>query len=203
MANAGGTHGGAAQPAAAKIGLRPEPDSSVAPVKKISGYGLPCSKCHLYYPASLNSCPTCRTRERVAPVPPKFPPKSSQKPPDSVPPKSGADHDREEFLKQFKAQVREAHSEATPGAGCKFKERHRGNSATGEICSACYERLQERLDAFEGALQIDLTEAAQIVYDAVWANPSEPSKTYENAAEALLTELRTRAAVGKAQGASE
>jgi hypothetical protein len=33
------------------------------------------------------------------------------------------------------------------------------------------------------------------VYDAVWADPSDPGKTYQNAASALLTELRKRAGI--------
>src|SRR5580658_5857705 len=34
---------------------------------KSSGYGLPCSNCHLYYPANLDICPTCKNTERVSP----------------------------------------------------------------------------------------------------------------------------------------
>jgi hypothetical protein len=47
----------------------------------------------------------------------------------------------------------------------------------------------------EAALLMDLREAAQVIYEAVWADPSpaEPSRTYENAAQALLNELRHRA----------
>ena len=41
----------------------------------------------------------------------------------------------------------------------------------------------------------NLKEAAQIVYEAVWADSSDPSKTYANAAQALITELRKRAGV--------
>jgi len=55
--------------------------------------------------------------------------------------------------------------------------------------------VQERVDVLEAALHIDLKEAAQIVYQAVWANPSDPTKTYQNAAHALLTELRKRSGV--------
>ena len=47
----------------------------------------------------------------------------------------------------------------------------------------------------EAALHIDLKEAAQIVYDAVWSDPSDPSKTYQNAAQALLSELRQRSGI--------
>ena len=65
--------------------------------------------------------------------------------------------------------------------------------APAEICQACYERLQERVDIFEAALHLDLKEGARIVYDAVWADASDPGKTYQNAANALLSELRKRA----------
>jgi hypothetical protein len=47
---------------------------------------------------------------------------------------------------------------------------------------------------------MDLKEAAQIIYDAVWADPSDPGKTYQNAANALLTELRKRAGIATLLG---
>ncbi len=80
-----------------------------------------------------------------------------------------------------------------PEAICKFGEQHHGEAANAEVCAACYERLQERVDVFEAALHLDLKEAAQIIYDAVWSDPSDPTKTYQNAASAILTELRKRA----------
>ena len=43
--------------------------------------------------------------------------------------------------------------------------------------------------------QYRLTEAAQIIYDAVWADPSDPSKTYRNAANAILSDLRKRSGI--------
>jgi hypothetical protein len=52
----------------------------------------------------------------------------------------------------------------------------------------------------EAALHVDLKEAAQIVYDAVWADTSDSNKTYENAAQALLTELRRRAGISAVLG---
>ena len=60
-------------------------------------------------------------------------------------------------------------------------------TAGADICKACYDRLQERVDCIEAALHIDLKEAAQIIYDAVWADPSDPNKTYQNAANAMLS----------------
>jgi hypothetical protein len=46
-------------------------------------------------------------------------------------------------------------------------------------------------------------EAAQIVYSAVWADTSDPSKTYLNAANALLSELRKRAGIGLLLGSNQ
>jgi len=51
------------------------------------------------------------------------------------------------------------------------------------------------LDLVEAALHMELKEAAQIVYNAVWADSSDPSKTYQHAAQALISELRKRAGI--------
>ncbi len=169
--------------------------------RKPAGYGLPCSKCRLYYPADLDICPTCQHNERVSPVVPKVPPKVAQPSAEAVPDTAAIEQEREEFLKQFKSQLMEAHSEVVNSSDtvCQVGE-HRDASAPAEVCKACYERLQERLDVCEAALHIDLKEAAQIIYDAVWADPSDPSKTYQNAANALLTELRKRAGMNSVMG---
>ncbi len=126
---------------------------------------------------------------------PKVPSRAAQAAVDAIPDAAIIEQEREEFLRQFKSQLMEAHAEVVnaPESVCKFVEHHSGEPARAEICPACYERLQERLDVFEAALHLELKEAAQIIYDAVWADPSDPSKTYQNAASALLTELRKRA----------
>ena len=124
---------------------------------------------------------------------------------EDIPPQA-LEKEREEFLRQFKAQLKEAHTEiqhAPEAAVCKLKERHAGEAPSAEICGACYERLQERVDVLEAALHIDPKEAAQIVYDAVWADPSQPGQTYHNAANALLNELRQRAGVTAIMGPFE
>ncbi len=169
--------------------------SPANPVRKPSGYGLPCSKCHLYYPADLDACPTCKNHERVSPVVAKVASRPVQAAAEAVPDSAVVEQEREEFLRQFKSQLLEAHAEVVnaPEAFCKFGEQHHGEPASAEVCGACYERLQERLDVFEATLHLDLKEAAQIIYDAVWSDPSDPTKTYQNAASALLTELRKRA----------
>jgi hypothetical protein len=169
--------------------------SEVGTPRRAAGYGLPCSKCHLYYPADLDACPTCQHNQRVSPVAPKLPARPLQAEADPVPDTAVIEQEREEFLRQFKSQLLEAHADVVkgPDAVCKFVEHHSGEPANAEVCNACHERLQERLDVFEAALHLELKEAAQIIYDAVWADPSDPSKTYQNAAGALLTELRKRA----------
>jgi hypothetical protein len=169
--------------------------------RKPAGYGLPCSKCRLYYSADLDTCPTCHHKERVAPVVPNVPPGVAQAAADPVPDTTAVEQEREQFLRQFKSQLMEAHAEVAgaPESLC-LGEHHAGEPARAEICKTCYERLQERLDVCEGAFHLDLKEAAQIIYDAVWADPSDPNKTYQNAASALLIELRKRAGMNSLHG---
>ena len=169
------------------------PSSAEDTARKPSGYGLPCAKCHLYYPADLDICPTCRHHERVSPVVPKIPPRVAQTAPDPIPDTTVVEQEREEFLRQFKSQLLEAHADvvSAPESFCTGPQ-HSGDPAQATVCKGCYELLQERLDICEAALHLDLKEAAQIIYDAVWADPSDPNKTYQNAAGALLAELRKR-----------
>jgi hypothetical protein len=156
----------------------------------------------LYYPADLDICPTCQHNERVSPVVPQVPPRVAQATSDPVPDSEAIEQEREEFLRQFKSQLLVAHSEVVnaPEAFCTLAEHHGGPPASAEVCKACYEHLQEQLDVYEAALHLDLKEATQIIYDAVWADSSDPNKTYQNAASALLTELRKRAGVSTLLG---
>jgi hypothetical protein len=165
-----------------------------------SGYGLPCARCHLYYPADMDACPTCNTKERVSPnvIPPAPKPQVAAEP---APDTATVEQEREAFLQEFKSQLFAAHAEvASAPAICTLGEHHLAASEPASICKPCYDRLQERVDVFEAALHMDVKEAAQIVYDAVWADPSDPSKTYTNAASALLTELKKRAGVSSMIG---
>ena len=83
---------------------------------------------------------------------------------------------------------------------CNRQENHLSAPVPATICQECFDRLQERVDVLEAATHMDLREAAQIVYDAVWADPSDPGKTYTNAANALMTELRKRAGLSTLLG---
>ena len=115
---------------------------------------------------------------------------------------AGEDQEREQFLREFKSELVAVHAEAikAPAYTCKLEHNHPAGSQPAEVCQPCHDHLQARLDVCEAALHIDLKEAAQIIYDAVWADPSDPNKTYRNAASALLTELRKRAGINAVRG---
>ena len=161
---------------------------------KQSGYGLPCATCRTYYAADLPACPVCHHVQRVSPVEPL----ADFAPAEQLPDPEQLEQERERFLREFNAQV-----EASPlppdntGAAlhCNRREQHVDALAIATVCQTCFDGLQQRVDVLEAALHLDLREAAQIVYDAVWADPSDPNMTYQNAAQALLIELRRRAGI--------
>jgi len=163
--------------------------------RKQAGFGMPCAKCRTYYAADLKTCPVCQSSERVSPIAFAIPtaPASGEELPDPI----VLEQERERFLREFKAKVfaSQLPINPSPNAHCIREENHQGESQPATICQDCYEQLQERVDVLEAALHMDLKEAAQIVYDAVWSDPSDSSKTYQNAAHALLTELRKRSGV--------
>jgi hypothetical protein len=167
--------------------------------RKSLAFGLPCANCRLYYPANLDACPACNSTERVSPtVSPVTPvPQTATEPEADA---AVLEREREAFLKQFKSQILAGEAELKPAAAVCTLGAHQEAPEAATICKACYDHLQERVDVFEAAMHIDLKEAAQIVYDAVWADPSDPSKTYTNAASALLNELRKRTGVSSLLG---
>jgi hypothetical protein len=185
---ASATHG-----AIASAGNGAMEDSALGPRRV--GYGLPCAKCKTYYAADLAVCPVCQTKERVSPASQVLP--VSVAPSEELPDPELLEEERERFLQEFKSQgyATGLESTAAPAHDCRLREHHSGGPEAATVCESCYERLQERVDHMEASLHIDLQEASQIVYDAVWANPSDPSKTYQHAAQALLLELRKRAGV--------
>jgi len=156
-------------------------------------YGLPCANCGMYYASHLSVCPTCKSSERVSPTPLAAPRVLNTDEP--APEIDELEEERERFLKEFKAQLFAAHTQINTAASfrCGMEQNHPETSEPAAVCKSCYEEVQERADRLEAALHIDLKEAAQIVYEAVWADSSDPGRTYANAAQALLTELRKRA----------
>lgn len=169
-------------------------------VPKQAGYGLPCANCKTYYAADLKACPVCKTAERVSPS--AAPARASVLTNEVCPDPIALEEERERFLREFKSQVfaSQVPANATGNMRCIRDENHLSGPEPAAVCQGCYDHLQERVDVLEAALHMDLKEAAQIVYDAVWADPTDSTKTYENAAHALLTELRKRSGVAQVFG---
>src|SRR5271157_2485685 len=139
------------------------PDASPKPVPKIAGYGLPCSKCRVYYPADMDICPVCKSTERVPPAAMgeavKGAPAAAQEAP--------LEDDRERFLKELKSQFFASHSQINTAATfrCCLDHKHNGNAEPAAVCHTCYGEMRQQADRLEAALHMDLKEATQIVYD--------------------------------------
>ena len=190
-------------------------------------FGLPCANCKAYYASDLPSCPICKCAERVPAEEAEAESADRLKKPsagvlqgalgsfihlDSTPackpPMQLAlhcDDDGERFLSESKMLLyaRTPEINADPTSPCILHENHNTRSEYASICLSCYSRLRERLARTEAALLIDLREAAQIVYAAVWADPApaDPTRTYQSAAQALLNELCQRAGIMQPPGA--
>lgn len=187
-----------AAPAAARIGEKSPsaPGLTHSPCgRKPAALGLPCARCRTYYAADLKSCPVCNGSERLAAAETQAPVPIA--PGERLRDPALLEQERERFLRDFKAQLAtlQASTRTNACSQCVKTENHPIAPVRAAVCEDCYDRLQERSDVLEAALHIELKEAAQIIYDAVWADPSNPDKTYENAANALLTELRKRSGV--------
>jgi hypothetical protein len=198
----GSGYGAAAAPARQAENVHTEcrnafTDASLAP--RQTGYGLPCAQCKTYYASELTSCPVCKSPQRVSPIEPL----ATVAPAEQLPDPQQLEQERERFLHEFNAQVIASPLPAdspTPALHCNRQENHTGSAEPASVCQACFDRLQQRVDVLEAAMHMDLKEASQVVYDAVWADPSDPSKTYLNAAQALLTELKRRSGVSQVFG---
>lgn len=178
---------------AAQPQLAPSVASPVSP--KRVGYGMPCARCTTYYAANLAACPVCQSSERVAPV--AAVKTNTTAVSEAIPAPAVLEEERERFLREFKSQAYAASLQLGPTATpvCTHEENHRGTTEAATVCQACYDQLQERVDVLEAVLHMDVKEAAEVIYDAVWSDPSDPSKTYQNAAQAILSELKKRSGI--------
>jgi hypothetical protein len=168
---------------------------------KPAGYGLPCANCRAYYPSDMQACPICNSKERVSAT---AVPKVAVTAATSQSEESRLLAEERERLRELKSQIYASHSQVAPAAfRCALDHNHNGNSEPAAVCHTCYGEARQQADRLEAALHMDAKEAAKIVYEAVWADPSDPNKTYLNAANALLMELRRRAGVGLLLGANQ
>ena len=177
--------------------------ASATPDVKAVGYGLPCANCRAYYPADIAICPVCKSRERVSPrAVPALPVA-----PLAAKAESGAplEDERERFLRELKSQAFASHTQINAAATfrCVLEQNHTADFEPAAVCHSCFGDLRQQADRLEATLHMDVKEAAQIVYAAVWADTSDPSKTYINAAAALLSELRRRAGIGLLLGSNQ
>ena len=167
------------------------PEVPAAPEKKAIGYGLPCSRCHAYYPADMHVCPICKSPDRVSPTAPGSAAVASAAPQ----PAAGAaiDSERERLLKELKSQAFASHTQINAAATfrCVLEHQHSGATEPAAVCHTCYGEVRQQADRMEAALHMDAKEAAKIVYEAVWADTSDPNTH--------LPERRHRPAVGVAQ----
>ena len=184
---------------AAERSVKANPIAGPAIAPKPAGYGMPCSLCKTYYAADLTACPVCKGVERISPAAVAVRSTISA---DQCPDPVALEEERERFLRDFKAKVFASQMPLSTSGNlrCAHQENHPGGSEPAAVCQGCYDHLQERVDVLEAALHMEVKEAAQIVYDAVWADPSDATKTYENAAHALLAELRRRSGVTQVFG---
>lgn len=160
------------------------------------GYGMPCANCRAYYPADMEACPICKSRQRIS--------AASAPAVTASPAAPHADEakrlsEERERLRELKSQIYASHSQmASTTYHCALDQNHDGNVEPAAICHSCYGAVRQQADRMEAALHMDPKEAAKIVYEAVWADASDPNRTYVNAAAALLTELRGRAGISAA-----
>ncbi len=190
-------------------------------------FGLPCANCKAYYASDLHACPICKCAERVPAEEAEAKSTNRLKKPSAgvlqsalgsfihLDSTSGCKQpmqlalrcaeDGERFLLESRVLLCAHTDEIDAGhsSPCILDENHNAQSEYASICLSCYDRLREKLARTEAALLIDLREAAQIVYQAVWADPSptDPSRTYHSAAQALLNELCQRAGIVQPPGA--
>jgi hypothetical protein len=116
---------------------------------------------------------------------------------ENIPDPEALEEERERFLREFESKAYAASLQLGPTAAshCTREENHRGSIEAATVCQACYDQLQDRVDVLEAVLHMDVKEAAEVIYDAVWSDPSDPSKTYQNAAQAMLSELKKRSGI--------
>jgi len=171
--------------------------------KKLAGYGLPCSQCHAYYPADIQVCPICKCAERVSATEPVIHSAVAAEPQPAT--NAQIDNERERLLKDLKSRAFASHTQINTAATfrCVLQHQHSGATEPAAVCHTCYGEVRQQADRMEAALHMDAKEAAKIVYEAVWADTSDPNRTYQNAATALLSELRKRAGIGLLLGTNQ
>ena len=149
----------------------------------------------------MQACPICKSQERVSPEVAPAVPASPATPQAEEAKRLSEERER---LRELKSQIYASHTQVPATTyRCALDQNHNGNVEPAAICHSCYAAARQQADRLEAALHMETKEAAKIVYEAVWADTSDPNKTYLNAAAALLSELRKRAGIGVVLGANQ
>jgi hypothetical protein len=151
----------------------------------------------------MHVCPICKSPDRVSPkAPPLYSPSPTA---EALAEGTQIDGERERLLKELKSQAFASHTQINAAATfrCVLEHQHSGATEPAAVCHTCYGEVRQLADRLEAALHMDPREGAKIVYDAVWADTSDPNTTYLNAAAAMLTELRKRAGIEVALGTNQ
>jgi hypothetical protein len=151
----------------------------------------------------MDACPICKSPDRVSPTEPVV--HCMVAAATQAPARATIDDERERLLKELKSQAFAAHTQINAAATfrCVLEHQHSGATEPAAVCHSCYGEARQQADRLEAALHMDAKDAARIVYEAVWADTTDPNTTYLNAANALLSELRKRAGVGLLLGTNQ
>jgi len=155
------------------------------------GYGLPCSKCRMYYPLTWTAAPSALSPERVSPTAYQRcrSPNCS-----AIPAKSGRTFvdDRDRLLKELKSQIFQAHTQINAAAHIPLLHgpESRRKLGTGRRLPQLLRRASSTGRPNGSRLHIDLKRGGTVVYKAVWADSSDPAR---------LTRTLPRAVIGTAQ----
>src|SRR6202051_4635677 len=114
--------------------------------KKAVGYGLPCSRCHAYYPSDMHACPICKSPDRVSASAPVM--HTAAPVPVAAPQATEAhlDDERERFLKELKSHAFASHTQINPETTfrCVLDHQHTGATEPAAVCHSCYSHARQQ-----------------------------------------------------------
>ena len=163
---------------------------------------MPCAKCRAYYPSDMDACPICKSRERLS-ITKASAPNSNVATESAATSQSQSEEakrlaEERERLRELKSQIYASQPQVPSTTfRCALDQNHEGTVEPAAVCHTCYGEMRQQVERINAAFQMDPKDAAKIVYEAVWADTSDPDKTYYNAGVALLAELRKRAGITK------
>src|SRR5436190_6506846 len=177
-------------------------------------FGLPCANCKAYYASDLPACPICKCAKRVPATGTEAESTQTLNKPQGgvlqpalrsfinldspracrgkMPPAGRRNEGASTFVVESKLLLCTNTDEVNAGTSSPdILAENRNTQAESVLVCLSYDQLREELAHTEAALAhveaallMDLRAATQVIYEAVWADPSpaEPSRTYNDAA---------------------